>query len=111
VLVYLDEPEVSLDTYVVSRLPYVLARLAGDRIAFVVSTHREDLIAAAEHVERLRRRCGEALAPVAVYEFRFDPSKRGFAPIRVEFDEAKSVFRVERYLRLEREIFEEFSKV
>ncbi len=46
-LIFLDEPEASLDTYILSNMPYLLGDLA-DLGVVLISTHREHLISALE---------------------------------------------------------------
>jgi hypothetical protein len=90
-VVFLDEPEVSLDTYVLSGLPSILKDLASSG-SVVISTHREHLISAIED-------CASSGISSKLYEFLWD-EKLDNVVREAPFDEETGRFDIERILEL-----------
>lgn len=111
-LLYLDEPEASLDTVMVYTLPLLLAKIVNQRLSIAISTHREDLVVGLEALKNFE----DVEVDVRIYEFRYDEECRGFKPIPVEYDEILERFNIERLRELEkrmimlREWYREFIK-
>ncbi len=103
-VVYLDEPESSLDTFVVYELPLILAETLGEDTAFVLSTHREEVVMS---IENLKRRKAKIVAEV--YEFQYDENSRCFKPKKASYDEVLEKLRIERLEKLERRILESYA--
>jgi len=96
-LLFLDEPEASLDTYNVLALPWILGEFATGKTSIVLSTHREDVVVGLEALRPLRKDVGFEVA-----EFLYNDEYKCFKPKVVEYSEVAKRFNISRVSELEK---------